>query len=107
MIRLAKSYQFYWFPRVRKNRLLWKDKWSTPRCELEPKFELEWLWFSLLILIKDDSFWERWLWLHFYCNSVVDKASTTWGWIDHETNKSTWNDYKLPKWYKIFVYEKL
>lgn len=37
-------------------------------------------------------YWEQWLWIYTYCDGDIDKARETWGWIDFETNKSTWNE---------------
>ncbi len=88
-----KSYKFRWLPYFIKGRLMWKDKFGSPRCEKEPHFEIEWLWFGVYGIWGSDQYWEQWLWLNKYCEGDMSKAKATWGWIDSDTKKSTWEDY--------------
>lgn len=87
------NYQFRLLPYFIKEKLMWKDKWQTPRCEREPYFKIEWLWFGIYGVWGDDHYWEQWLWVYKYYDGDVDKAKEEWGWIDSETKKSTWKEY--------------
>ena len=90
---LYKNYAFTWKPHYSHIReLLWKDKYDSPRCELEPYYRFEWLWWGFRAQQGDDDGWEQWLWVHKYHDGDVEKAKETWGWIDYNTKKSTWND---------------
>ena len=91
-ISFKKNYRFCFKPYLNKNKLLWKDKFDSPRCEREPQFRFEWLWFSIYGVWGDDHYWEQWLWLNTYCDGDYEKAKETWGWVDYDTKKSTWND---------------
>ena len=85
-----KSY-FKWKPNIHiVKELLWKDKFGDPRCELEPRFNIEWLWWGFYLVQGDDDQWEQWLWVHKYCDGDVKKAEETWGWRDYKTKESTW-----------------
>lgn len=64
-----------------------------PRCESEPHFTFEWLWFGIRGVWGDDGYWEQWLWVHRYHNGDVAKAKEKWGWTNMKTGKSTWVDY--------------
>ena len=86
-----KSCTFKWKPYyAHLRKVLWKDKFDSPRCELEPHYRFEWLWFGFRAQQGDDQSWEQWLWVHKYCDGDVQKAKETWGWIDSETKQSTW-----------------
>ena len=61
-------------------RLLWKDKYDTPRVEILPQFLISWLWFQVDIIRGNDADWEWWLWVTKYCDNNIDKAIETWGW---------------------------
>lgn len=87
------NYRFRWIPYYYKQKLTWKDKFGTPRCEREPYFKFEWLWFGLYGVWGDDQYWEQWLWIHKYHNGDVEKAKSNWGWVDFDTKNSTWIDY--------------
>ena len=76
-----------------RRKLMWKDKFESPRCEREPYFKVEWLWFGLYGVWGDDQYWEQWLWINKYCGGDEIKAKETWGWVDSETNQSTWKEY--------------
>lgn len=84
---------FRWKPFFTKNELLWKDKFDSPRCEREPSFKFEWLWFGIYGIWEDDEYWEQWLWIHKYNGGDYQKAKDTWGWIDFNTKQSTWKEF--------------
>ena len=87
------NYKFLLIPYFTKQELMWKDKYDTPRCEREPYFKIEWLWFGIYGVWGDDNYWEQWLWVYKYNNGDIEKAKQTWGWINSETGESTWIDY--------------
>jgi hypothetical protein len=88
-----KTYQFEWKPIYRNlPELMWKDKFDSPRCEMEPYYRFEWLWFGFRAQQGDDDEWCQWLWVHEYNDGDVEKAKQTWGWVDYETKESTWNN---------------
>jgi len=80
-------------PSFYTSKLMWKDKFASPRCEIIPHFEFQWLWFGLYGSWGDYHYWEQWLWTHKYCDGDIKRAKETWGWVDMETNESTWVDY--------------
>lgn len=87
--------QFTWKPHFDYlKELLWKDKYDTPRVELEPFIRFEWLWFVIRIQQGDDQSWEQWLWVHKYCDGDIEQAKSNWPWRDMITKESTWKDYK-------------
>jgi hypothetical protein len=88
-----KNSKFIILPFFKKNKLLWKDKFETPRCELIPQYRLEWLWFGLNCSWGNEDYWEQWLWIHEYNNGDEEKAKSTWPWIDYETKQNTWINY--------------
>jgi hypothetical protein len=55
-----KNYKFVWSPIFIKEKLMWKDKFGSPRCEREPYFKLEWLWFGIYGVWGEDRYWEQW-----------------------------------------------
>jgi hypothetical protein len=92
------SFNFYrtyfsWKPHFTYNRtLIWKDKFNSPRCELEPFIRFEFLIFGFLIIQGDYTSWEQWLWVHKYNGGDVDQAKETWPWRNVKTKLSTWKD---------------
>lgn len=75
----------------------WKDKFDTPRFEIDPyiwihfwKWDLMWYWEA------DDQYWEQLLWYVYYTQGLpyIFKARNTWPWEDMEGN-STWEDKYL------------
>ena len=90
---LYKSYRFRLLPKFYRYKLIWKDKFGTPRCDCEPGYEFSWLWFTLLRRIGDDQYWEQWLWINHYNDGNEQKAKETWGWTDCVTGQSTWKEY--------------
>lgn len=88
-----KNIYFYFIPRFYYQKLRWKDKFNTPRCEREPHFKFEWLWFGIYGVWGDDQYWEQKLWIDEYNNGDIEKAKKEWGWIDFYTKESTWIDY--------------
>jgi len=86
-----KNYKFRFLPYFIKQKLRWKDKWSTPRCESEPFFKFEWLWFGIEVVWGSDNYWEEWLWIYKYNDGNYEKAKQDWGWT--RDGKSTWIDY--------------
>jgi len=93
--RIGWLYRFVLLPYTRKNPLLWKDKFGFPRCEREPYFELEWLWFYFSITWGDQDYWEQRLWIEEYHDGNIEQARKEWGWTDMDTEESTWNDKYL------------
>ena len=83
---------FRWLPYIKRGELMWKDKFNTPRCEREPYFRVEWLWFGVYGAWGDDQYWEQWLWIYEYNNGDYQKAKETWEWETME-GESTWVDY--------------
>lgn len=74
----------------------WKDKFESPRFEWTPSFQI--YFFGLQFCIwwiapvdDDDLYWEMVLWYINYCKKDLNKAKKTWGWVDYNTKKSTWN----------------
>lgn len=77
----------------------WKDKFESPRHEWNPSFQIyffKWqfciFWGSPIEPCDDDGYWQQILWYLYYSNKDIKKAKETWGWIDYDTKKSTWND---------------
>ncbi len=87
------QYRFNWTPYFIKRKLRWKDKFETPRCETEPYFRFEWLWFGIHGMWGDDQYWEQWLWIYEYNQGDIKKAKESWPWTSMETKESTWVDY--------------
>ena len=92
-LSVYKNYKFVWIPYFLKQELLWKDKYDDPRCEKEPHFRFEWLWWGIYGVWGDEQYWEQWLWINKYYNGDYEKAKETWEWIDSETKQSTWIEY--------------
>lgn len=85
--------EFSLIPVIRKNPLLWKDKFNTPRCELPPRIDIEWLGIHFGLWQGDDEEWEQWLWIYEYNNGDYEKAKNNWPWKyinDDESEISTW-----------------
>jgi len=82
-----------YIPYFRSNKLLWKEKYGTPRVELSPKIHLEWLWFEFTLQKGSDCWWERWLWLHKFCNSDIEKAKNSWPWVGLNEIRNSWDNY--------------
>ena len=84
----------------RKVDLGWKDKYGTPRYEWAKQFAI--YFFGLEFHIwwvapcgDNHKYWEQWLWTYRYCDGDINKARNTWGWIDMDTNESSWDDKYL------------
>lgn len=92
-LRFYKNHEFLFIPHFYKQKLMWKDKFDTPRCEREPHFYFTWLWFGVYGVWGDDEYWEQWLWVYKYNDGDVEKAKREWGWVDSETKESTWKNY--------------
>lgn len=89
--------EFRLIPYIKKESLLWKDKYGTPRCEASPQLEIKWLWFHLLLIIGDDEYWEQWLWIRNYGNNGnIKKAEETWMWVNNK-GLNTWNKELIKK----------
>lgn len=82
------NYKFNWIPQIIKTKLLWKDKFETPRCEHEPSLRIEWLWWGFYYSEGTNKYWEQWLWLNKY-----KKTKEEWPWINYETKKSSWIEF--------------
>ncbi len=81
--------------------LIWKDKFGTPRLEVEPRFMIIfWKWQFMIWWttpyddIPDYMYWEQLLWLTYYCDGDLDVARETWPWKDSETQASTWRPFE-------------
>jgi len=86
-----------WPIMIKSVKLGWKDKWNFPRHEWSPAFQILFFKWQFCIFWKapfddDDKYWEMILWYANYCDYDIVKAKETWGWIDYETQQSTWND---------------
>ena len=81
-------------PRVMYSPLRWKDKFDTPRAEILPQIEFQFLKVGFAVWWGDSEFWERYLWIEVYNKGDKKKAAETWPWMDMEKN-STWNN----KWW--------
>lgn len=92
-LQFYKNYKFVWLPYFIKQKLMWKDKFATPRCERIPYFRFEWLWFGIYGEWGEDQYWEQWLWIHKYHGGDEVKAEKEWGWTDMKTKKSSWKHY--------------
>lgn len=68
-------------------RLLWKDKFNTPRAEIIPQLLTSWLWFQVDIIRGSDDDWEWWLWVTKYCDNDIEKAIRTWPWKKWKNEK--------------------
>lgn len=84
------------------NQLGWKDKYETPRYEWSPGFYIHFfglqfcIWWNAPKLEGEkypdnDTYYEMILWYLHYSGKDIKKAEETWGWINHDTKKSTWN----------------
>jgi len=87
----GKNYRFRWLPYIYRRKLMWKDKFATPRCEMVPQFKIEFLWWVFLMEWGCDQYWEQWLWVTEYNGGDYLLAEETWGWTDMNTGKSTWD----------------
>ena len=88
---------------IKKVSLGWKDKYGTPRFEWPPQFHiyffgLQFCMWEVAPLLdgelfpNNDLYYEMKLWIEKYCEEDINKAKETWGWVDVDTNKSTWKD---------------
>lgn len=75
----------------------WKDKFDSPRFEWTPAFYI--FFFNYQFCTHwcspdgdNDKYYEMILWWKNYSNKDIVKAKKTWGWVDFQTKKSTWND---------------
>ena len=89
-----KNYKFRFLPYFHKRKLMWKDKFETPRLEYEPQFRIEWLMWGFEGTQGDDQYWEQWLWIHKYHDGDINKAEETWPWTSMDTKKSSWKNYQ-------------
>jgi len=93
---------------VKRVELGWKDKFESPRFEWCPQFHI--LFFGLQYAVwwvapklkyetypDNDKYYEMVLWYLNYSDKDIVKAEDTWGWVDHKTKKSTWEN-KYLKW---------
>ncbi len=85
---------FYLIPQFYRAKLLWKDKYNTPRIEFIPRIEIRWLWFEVLGSCGSDQYWEQYIWVYKYHNGDLKKAKQEWGWRNILTKESSWIDYK-------------
>ena len=88
-----KTSVFYLIPRFYRTKLLWKDKYNSPRIEFLPRIIINWLWYELSGTCECEQYWEQRIWLYKYHNGDLIKAKKEWPWIDSETKESSWIDY--------------
>lgn len=98
--KLLKNSQFDWrFNWFINKKLLWKEKWETPRIEILPKYLFSWLWFQIDIIQGTDTDWEWWLWVTKYSNNNEELAKSTYPWGKNFEDKwirnSPWENYNL------------
>jgi hypothetical protein len=96
-----------WPVSIKTTQLGWKDKFESPRFEWPPQFTI--LFFGLQFCIwwnapklegeeysNNDKYYEMILhYLKYTVNKDIKEAEETWGWIDSDTKKSTWNENYL------------
>jgi hypothetical protein len=123
---LKESYRFTNMPMVRRNKewvfelfggwywlsigypiyiywhgLGYKDKYDSPRFEWVPAFYVFFFKWQFCIHWNapdgdNDTYYEMILWWKHYCKNDIKAAEESWGWVDGQTHKSTWNpDYLL------------
>lgn len=91
-----------WPISIKSIELGWKTKWGDdPRFEWGPSFQIYFFKWQFCIFYEapdkdDDKYYEMILrWLYFSDKDII-KAEDTWGWVDCNTKKSTWNkDYLI------------
>lgn len=88
--------------KIAKVNLGWKDKFETPRFEWAPSWHLYFFKWQFCIFWKppvnnEDRYFEMILWYLYYADKDIKKAEQTWGWVDYDTKKSTWNNEYLIK----------
>lgn len=73
----------------------WKEKYDTPRLEWQPSKQLYFFKWQICLFYKapseEDNYWEMFLWWRYFADKDLKKAESTWGWVNSETKKSTWN----------------
>lgn len=92
------GYPFY----IGSNELGWKTKYDSVRFEWSPAFYVFFFHWQFCIFWNapdgdSDKYYEMILWWMYYSNKDVDKARSSWGWVDYETKVSTWNEKYLIK----------
>jgi len=80
----------------------WKDKFGSPRFEWSPSFQIyffNWQFCMWWVSPTKDhnNYWEMVLWYLNYANQDIHEARETWGWINHDTKLSTWDENCLIK----------
>ena len=75
----------------------WKDKWSSPRFEWSPSFQIYFFCWQFCVFWNapdgdNDQYYEQILWYLKYSDKDIIKAKETWPWTNFETKESTWND---------------
>lgn len=83
---------------IRITRLMWKDKYDTPRVERNPSIEIE-LKYVHYINFGFDDFWEQYLWLKYYGNK------DDYPWFESGADKSTWKSYWILEVYNYVKYK--
>jgi len=72
---------FGWKPNlVLQKKLLWKEKFGTPRVEILPHLIFIWLWIDIYIYKGTEDEWEWWLWLHKFNKGNLQEALGNWPW---------------------------
>jgi hypothetical protein len=81
-------------------QLGWKDKWSSPRFEFPPAFQIDFFHWQFFTWWQspdknDDRYYEMILWWLYYSNKDIEKAKKTWPWTSYPEKISTWNEKYL------------
>lgn len=89
-----------WPIMLKITNLGWKDKYNMPRFEWNPSVIFYFFKYQIAVLyqpqIEDwDTYWEMYLWWRDYCNRDISLAESSWGWIDEQTQETTWNKNNL------------
>ena len=91
---------------IKSNTLGWKDKYNSPRFEWMPGFYIYFFglqycaWMRAPRIgdeeyVNNDKYYEMVLWYLHYSDKDIKKAEETWGWVDSNTKKSTWEKKNL------------
>ena len=73
--------KFQWrFGKYIQHKLIWKDKFSSPRVDLIPSYCFSWAWFDFDFYQGNDNDWEWYLWVTEYSGNDLKKAKKTYPW---------------------------
>lgn len=94
--------QIGWPIAIGTTQLGWKDKFNSPRFEWCPQFYIFFFRWQFIITWvapdgDNDKYYEMIVQYLYYQDKDIQKARSNWGWVDSNTNKSTWNDNYIIK----------